>query len=323
MGLSEFDLIDRYFARCGAERPDVELGVGDDAALLIPAAGRRLAWATDTLVAGRHFPEGADAAAVGHKALAVNLSDLAAMGAEPAWATLALTLPEAEEAWLTGFATGLCDLATEHHLALVGGDTTGGPLTVTVGVAGFVDRPLRRDGARAGDGIWVTGEVGGGGIGLEAALDRLAAGASDRAALLDRYYRPQPRVAAGRALARWASAAVDVSDGLAADLGHILAASGVGATLEPGALPLAPSAVNAAGEAATREAALAGGDDYELVVTLPPEREGAAVEALAGLGLALTRIGTIEPEPGLRGREADGRVAPLVAGGHDHFRRDP
>lgn len=323
MGLSEFDLIDRYFAHCGARRPDVELGVGDDAALLIPAAGRRLAWATDTLVAGRHFPEGADPAAVGHKALAVNLSDLAAMGAQPAWATLALTLPEAEEAWLTGFAAGLCDLATEHEVALVGGDTTGGPLTVTVGVAGFVDRPLPRGGARPGDGIWVTGELGGGGIGLEVVLGRLTPGEADGEVLRERYYRPQPRVRAGRALARQATAAVDVSDGLAADLGHILAASGVGATLELVDLPLVPAGVRAAGEEAARQAALAGGDDYELVVTLPPAVEEEAVAAVAETGGTLTRIGTIDPEPGLRGRGADGHVAPLAAGGHDHFRRDP
>lgn len=323
MGLSEFDLIDRYFAHCGARRPDVELGVGDDAALLIPAAGRRLAWATDTLVAGRHFPEGAEAAAVGHKALAVNLSDLAAMGAEPAWATLALTLPEAEESWLTGFAAGLCDLATEHAVALVGGDTTGGPLTVTVGVAGFVDRPLPRGGARPGDGIWVTGELGGGGIGLEVALGRLTPEEADGEALLARYYRPQARVRAGRALARKATAAVDVSDGLAADLGHILAASGAGATLEPADLPLVPAAVRAAGEEAARQAALAGGDDYELVVTLPPSAEEEAVAAVARAGETLTRIGTVEAEPGLRARDLAGEVTPLATGGHDHFRSQP
>lgn len=323
MSLSEFDLIERYFAHCGATRPDVERGVGDDAALLIPAAGRRLAWATDTLVAGRHFPEGAEPAAVGHKALAVNLSDLAAMGAEPAWATLALTLPEAEEAWLTGFAAGLCDLATEHGVALVGGDTTAGPLTITLALAGFVDRPLTRGGARPGDGIWVTGELGGGGIGLEVALGRLTPAEADGAALLQRYYRPQPQVRAGRTLARRATAAVDVSDGLAADLGHILAASGVGATLELAELPLAAAAVNAAGEEATREAALTGGDDYELVVALPPAVEAEMEAAVTADGLAFTRIGTIDAEPGLRGREADGGVAPLAVGGHDHFRSEP
>ncbi len=348
--VNEFELIGRYFAHVGAPRDDVECSVGDDGAVLRSSEdGRRLVWATDTLVAGRHFPDGAEPAAIGHKALAVNLSDLAAMGAEPAWATLALTLPEADPDWLAAFAEGFGALARTHNVALVGGDTTRGPLTITVGVAGWSERPLRRDGARAGDGIFVTGRLGEGLAGLRVALGEVAPEAAVAETLLGRYYFPEPRLGqkGGQKgdsplfsrkkgtvpfLATFlatASAAVDISDGLLADLGHILTASGVGATLEAAALPVSPAATAALGAEAAFDAALHGGDDYELLFTCAdPAAAEAAFGAESGLGsdtgsgtgLAVTRIGTIEAAPGLRLVDADGRATTPAVSGHDHFR---
>ena len=313
--MNEFELIDRYFAACGAEREDVVTGVGDDAAILRPAASGRLLWAVDTLVAGRHFPEGADPAAIGHKALAVNLSDIAAMGGEPAWATLALTLPAADPDWLAGFAEGFCALARAHGVALVGGDTTRGPLAITVSVSGWCEQPLRRDGARVGDGIYVTGCLGEGLAGLRVALGEIEPEPALAETLLRRYYRPEPRLAGKQGTLPF-SAAIDISDGLLADLGHILEASGAGATLEATAIPVSPAATAALGAEAAFDAALHGGDDYELLLT---SSEPSAAEAVRASGLPVTRIGTIEAAPGLRLTCADGRTTTPAIAGHDHF----
>lgn len=318
---SEFELIRKYFAAAGASRQDVVLGVGDDAALLDNGGAQLLALCVDTLVAGVHFPTDAPAEAVGHKALAVNLSDLAAMGAQPAWALLSLTMPEPEPDWLAGFRRGLHALAAAHGVALVGGDTTRGPLAVTVTLVGLVERgrALRRDGARPGDRVYVSGTLG------DAALGLRQWQAGERAGpAVERLQRPQPRVALGRALLGLASAVVDVSDGLAADLGHILARSGVGARLEAARLPLSQTLQACCSPTEALACALGGGDDYELCFTVPVERERSLQQAVAGLGLAVTAIGTIEAAPGLRLVDEQGREVPVPSrGGYDHFGAAP
>ncbi|HSJ47451.1 MAG TPA: thiamine-phosphate kinase [Gammaproteobacteria bacterium] len=313
---SEFSIIDHYFRRSGAERPDVALGIGDDAALLRVPEGQELVVTVDTLVAGVHFPVDTPPVAIGHKALAVNLSDLAAMGATPAWITLALTLPTADNDWLDTFAEGLFALATTHDVQLVGGDTTHGPLSVTVQAMGLVPegRALRRSGAREGDAILVTGYLGDAAL----ALQQGAAASTELRARLD---TPQPRVAAGQALRELASSAIDISDGLLADLGHIVRASAVGAELWMDALPRSVVFRHALG----REQPdwyglpLTGGDDYELCVTLPPERVETARARLAELGLPLTEVGRIRAGQGIRCHHEDGREYQPTSRGYEHF----
>ena len=299
--LSEFELIRKYFDRPAR---NAVLGVGDDAALLRPAEGMELAVSTDLLLEGRHFLAGADARALGHKALAVNLSDMAAMGAAPRWATLALALPSADEAWLEAFARGFFALAGRYGVDLVGGDTTRGPLTICVAIFGDVPpgRALLRSGAADGDEIWVSGELGGA---------ALALAQPDNAAAARRLHEPEPRVELGLRLRGLASAAIDVSDGFAQDLGHILERSRLGAAVEYERLPMFPGA--------SQDQVLAGGDDYELVFTSPRDRR-TAIEALSKeIGLRLTRVGSIragEPELEILDR-AGRRVA--ARRGFDHF----
>ncbi len=313
---SEFGLIARYFTPSPPE-PDagVALGVGDDCTLLDPAAGRQLAVSVDTSVAGVHYPAEAPAEAVGHRALAVSLSDLAAMGARARWCLMALTLEEADEAWLDGFSRGFRGLAEACGVALVGGDVTRGATSIGVTVMGEVapEAALTRHGGRAGDLVAVTGALGGGAGGL-ALWQR---GERDLARpLLERYLLPQPRLTAGQALVGLATAAIDISDGLLADLGHLLERSGVGAVLDPEALPLAEGLVEALGEEGARQAALTGGDDYELLLALPAGNLDEARARLAALGLPLTVIGRLEVEPGLRGVPAADRR------GWQHFQTD-
>lgn len=321
MPLAEFSLIDRYFAARAQRRADVVLGIGDDAALVDVPAGESLAVAVDTLVEGVHFPAGTAPADVGHKALAVNLSDLAAMGAEPRWATLALTLPQADAAWVAAFADGFFALAERFQVELIGGDTTRGPLTVSVQILGTVPagQALRRSGARPGDRIFVTGTLGDAGL----ALRRLQAGGDATAepwpALLVRLQRPEPRVAAGLALRGLASAAIDVSDGLAADLGHVLAAGGVGATLRVDRLPRSAAfrQAVAVGGPDWHGLPLTAGDDYELCFTVPAAQADAVVARLGGL--AVTPIGEIDAQPGLRCVTDDGRAYCIGRDGYEHF----
>jgi len=294
----EFALIERIRARA-AGRGDVLLGIGDDAALLQPPPGQSLAWSTDTLVSGVHFPDDTAPADIGWKALAVNLSDLAAMGARPAWATLALTLPEADADWLDAFLDGFCELADAHGVALVGGDTTRGPLSITIGVQGFVPGGggLRRDGAGFNEDIWVTGTLGD----AAGALRQWRAGGLQSMKLRHRLDRPTPRVDVGLAIAGFANAAIDLSDGLAADLGHVLARSGVGAELDLGRLPTSITlAEHFADEAARWRLQLAGGDDYELCFTAPASNALAIEQALSACDTFATVIGRITREPGLR-----------------------
>ncbi len=315
--MSEFDLIERIRARSQA-RSDVVLGIGDDAALVRVAQGQELAISTDTLVAGVHFPDDTAASEIGWKSLAVNLSDLAAMGAVPAWASLALTLPAPDTDWLDGFLDGFCELAAQHEVALIGGDTTRGPLSITVTVHGLAPagKALRRDGARANDDIWVTGTLGDAAGALEQWRGKRFASAK----LRYRLDHPTPRIAAGLALRDLAHAAIDISDGLAADLGHILRRSGVGAEIDLGRLPASRTlAEHFADERQRWAMQLGGGDDYELCFTAPPAHAFAIEQALAACDTPATVIGNITADRRLSLRTPEGEDFALGDSGYRHF----
>lgn len=318
MSLGEFDLIRTFFQNKGSSRSDTRLGVGDDCALLRPRPGMELAVTVDTLVSGVHFLADTDPVGLGHKALAVNLSDLAAMGAEPAWLTLALTLPETDESWLRGFSRGFLDLAERYGAELVGGDTTRGPLSISVQAMGFIPEQggLRRSTAQPGDGIYVTGELGLAGLGLHGLLGK--AQVDDESAMA-RLLRPEPRVQAGLVLREFASACIDISDGLAGDLGHILAQSLVGATLDWDALPLPDSVRAYVARSGDWHLPLSAGEDYELCFTVAEDREADLMGGLGAMGCAVTRIGTIDKAVGLRMRR-DGQTIALAPSGFQHFR---
>lgn len=312
----EFALVERIRARVRL-RPDVACGIGDDAALLRVPAGQVLAVTSDTLVAGVHFPPGTTPADIGWKALAVNLSDLAAMAATPAWCTLALTLPEPDGDWLEGFLDGFLELADEHALGLVGGDTTRGPLSITITAHGLVPeaQALLRSGARDGHDVWVTGTLGD----AAGALQQWRAGGPASAKLRHRLDRPTPRVAAGLALRGLASAGIDVSDGLAADLGHVLQASGVGAQLDLGRLPTSRTLADHFDEALRWPLQLSGGDDYELCFTAPPSSALAIEQALVACGVPATVVGQVEARPGLRFTSPEGQDYRPASAGFQHF----
>lgn len=314
----EFDLIARHFTRA---TPGAVLGVGDDCALVAPTPGMQLAVSTDILLEGRHFMPQDGPAGLGHKSLAVNLSDLAAMGATPRWATLAIALPAADDAWLAAFARGFYRLADQHGLELVGGDTTRGPLTFSVTVIGEVPAgaALRRDGAQVGDDVWVSGTIGAAALALAYRQGRLAMDPVDAARVLPALYLPTPRVELGLALRGAATAAIDVSDGLLADLGHILERSHVGAELQFDALPTLAVTQKYLHEAVARECVVAGGDDYELCFTAPAAARQAVLAAGERAGVAVTRIGTIREEPGLTVVDAGGNPLPFAQTGYDHF----
>lgn len=343
MSAAEFDLIARIRARIGAgpaPRDDVVLGIGDDAALLQPPAGQQLVVATDTLNRGVHFADDAAPADIGWKSLAVNLSDLAAMGASPAWCTLSLSMPAepgfATEAFVDGFLDGFLELAARHRVVLVGGDTTRGPLSVCVTVIGFVEpgAALRRDGAQAGDEVWVTGTLG------DAAAALALAGIApyceyevrrndgdahtDAERLLERLHRPTPRVGAGRALRGLVHAGIDISDGLLADLGHVCAASGVDACIDADALPVSRALAAACVGNARRALQLSGGDDYELCFTAPPGRRAAIEQALSRGDSTARVIGRIEARQAgaqcaVRVHTSDGSVWTPARKGYQHF----
>lgn len=310
--ISEFDIIRNYFVRAPRRR-EVALGIGDDAALVRVPVGQELALTTDTLVAGRHFPLGTAAADIGWKSLAVSLSDLAAMGAQPAWFTLALTLPEPDTAWLKGFSAGLFELADEHGVDLIGGDTTRGPLSITIQAHGLVPEgyALRRSGAQPGDLICVTGTLGDASLALA-----LSSRASDK--LRQRLNRPVPRVAAGQVLRNFAHACIDISDGLASDLPHLLQASGVGATVKVDSVPASRPFLAAVSPADRMLHQLSGGDDYELCVCIPLDVLDPAEQEL---DCPLTVIGRVTGNPGLAWLDAQGRPLDLVRAGYDHFLR--
>ena len=322
MSVGEFELIRRYFQRQRPVRADVPLGIGDDCALLAPAAGQQLAVSTDMLVEGRHFLSTVDPAALGHKALAVNLSDLAAMGAEPLGFTLALALPQADEVWLEGFSRGLFELADAHGCELVGGDTTRGPLNLCLTVMGQVPPglALKRSAAQVGDDIYASGSLGDARLALAVLRGELALDAAAFTRVRARMERPTPRLALGRALRGVAHAAADVSDGLSGDLGHILVASGVGAELWADALWAATSAdLRACGPDRALDHVLFGGDDYELLFTAPPAVRAAVAQAAEQAGTAVHRIGQITASPGLRLLDARRQPVPLRGRAFDHF----
>jgi thiamine-monophosphate kinase len=319
--LSEFELIARYFDRPRQTGAAVALGIGDDCALLAPTPGMQLAVSCDMLVEGRHFFADVDVASLGHKALAVNLSDLAAMGARPLAFTLALALPAAQESWLAAFSAGLFALADQYKLPLIGGDTTRGPLNICITVFGEVplEQALRRSAARPGDDIWVSGTLGDARLALAASLGELALDQEADSQARPRLLLPQPRVALGLALRGIAHAAIDVSDGLAGDLGHILARSRVGALLDVDALPAGP-VLQRQPLARRRQFTLAGGDDYELCFTAPAAARAAVLAAGAAAATPLARVGRIEPEPGLRLHDSQGQPLALPSQSFDHFR---
>jgi thiamine-monophosphate kinase len=315
---SEFDLIARYFTR---PTPGAELGVGDDAAILRVGAGMELVVSTDMLVSGTHFFADADPFQLGHKALAVNLSDLAAMGATPRWALLSLALPKAEDQWLRRFSEGFFALADQHRVDLVGGDTTRGPLNVSVTIMGEVPRgaALRRSGAQAGDDIWVSGQLGNAALALAQLQGRLQLSEEDFARCAQALHQPQPRVALGLALRGIAHSAIDVSDGLLADLGHILECSHVAAEIRLDALPVSVPLKPHLAQPLGRHCLLAGGDDYELCFTAPVARRDAVAQLGGALGLPLARIGTIVPGSGCLVLDKEGRKIDIGESGYDHF----
>jgi thiamine-monophosphate kinase len=321
--LGEFELIQRFFLRrpARAAQSGIILGIGDDAAVLALPPGTELIAAVDTIVAGRHFPEGTDARSVGHRALAVNLSDIAAMGATPAWATLALTMPGVDAAWLERFSAGFLDLADANEVALVGGDTTRGSLTVSVQILGHVPRgtALRRSGARAGDLLAVTGSLGDAGAGLH--FVTMPPAAETRPAALElirRFEYPTPRVRFGLAARGIATAAMDLSDGLIADLPKLAQASGLAAQVAVERLPLSEAMRAAVPAAQARDWALAAGDDYELLLAVPAPRYAELKAEADRLNLTLTTIGELHAGDGVTWSLNGGEFVPGVRG-WDHF----
>lgn len=319
--LSEFDLIARYFTRPDKINPHTALGVGDDCALLAPAPDNYVAVSSDMLVEGRHFFPGAHPHKLGHKCLAVNLSDLAAMGAKPTAFTLALALPEINEAWLESFSRGMFSLADAHSCELIGGDTTKGPLTICITVFGHVpiNQALRRDAARPGDDIWVSGTLGDARVALAGRQLEVVLDTATVEAAAVRMDQPTPRVSLGMRLRGIAHAALDVSDGLAGDLGHILKASHVGATLNADALPFGPTLDTLPLEI-KRRYALAGGDDYELCFTAPASKREQVLAAAQAADTPVTLIGRIEEETGLRITDQQGQPVNVPLQSFDHFK---
>ncbi|MGH8806884.1 MAG: thiamine-phosphate kinase [Noviherbaspirillum sp.] len=318
--LSEFDLIAQYFTRPPRDAKHVALGVGDDCALLTPSPGMQLAISSDMLVEGRHFFPDADPFKLGHKCLAVNLSDLAAMGARPLAFTLALSLPEARADWLAPFSDGLLALADRHDCDLIGGDTTKGPLNICITIFGEVPtgRALRRDHAQPGDDIWISGTLGDARLALAGYRKELQLDAAILEAAAQRLHAPAPRVALGLALQGIANAAIDISDGLIGDLGHVLKRSQAGATLAVDALPAGPM-LALQPEDVRRRFALAGGDDYELCFTAPAGKRHAVLAAAQASATAVTRVGSIDAAPCLRLVDDQGAALNLQLTSFDHF----
>lgn len=318
--MSEFDLINHYFKSLAGKRTDVLLGIGDDCALLQPPQGKQLAMTADTLVAGVHFPVFTSAFDIGYKSLAVNLSDLAAMGAEPAWAMLALTMPAADEKWLQAFMQGFSELACEHGVQLIGGDTTSGPLSITVQLTGFVtpNQVLRRDTAKPGDKIYVSGTLGDAALGLKKILGQITT-QNSLVHCVSKLNRPVPRLALGRELLAISCCGIDISDGLVADLGHIVKASGCAANVYLKQLPLSDELRNFYGSNIDWSVVAACGDDYELCFTLPPQHETLLKDIAGKCHVQLTCIGEIIPGHGLHCLDESGREVFFDDAGYNHF----
>lgn len=317
--MGEFDLIKRYFTPA-AYPSGVLLGVGDDAAVLDTPPGYRLVAAVDTIVEGVHFPKSSSAYDIGWRALAVNLSDMAAMGAMPRWFTLSLCLPEANDPWLKEFARGLFDLAQAHQVQLVGGDTVKGPVNISIQILGLVENDgwLCRSGAQPGDVLFVSGVPGEAAGGLQVMLQQLELMPAHDV-LQKHFLRPEPRVVLGRALRTLASAAMDVSDGVLTDLHKLCVASGYGADLHLECLPVSAELQAVFGTTQAEQLALNGGDDYELLFTVPRERLSQTEAAMAGTGVKCTPIGVMTRDMGVRCLR-HGVVVPQTVQGYDHFR---
>lgn len=314
--MAEFELIAKYFTRPA----QADLGVGDDAALIRVRPGYQLAISADMSVAGTHFFADIDPFAIGWKSMAVNVSDMAAMGAEPKWATLSIALPQIDDAWLQRFSAGLFACADAFGVSLIGGDTTRGPLNIAINILGEVPlgQALQRNGARAGDDVWVSGVLGQAALWLQHRLGKLDLHAQDVAVLATAMHAPQPRVALGQALRGIATAVLDISDGLLADLTHILEASAVGAALDWPAMPKPLLQQSAVSEAMLQQAVMAGGDDYELCFTAAPQHRDALSALAAQLALPLHRIGHITEAPGLQVFDGEAAVV-LSQKGYAHF----
>ncbi|HLX23680.1 MAG TPA: thiamine-phosphate kinase [Usitatibacter sp.] len=314
----EFELIAKHFTRPAA---NAVLGVGDDAALVDVSNGMDLAVSTDTMVSGTHFFPDVDPENLGHKALAVNLSDMAAMGAMPYWTMLALTLPSVDDDWLAAFAKGFFDLAAEFDVSLIGGDTTRGPLSLTVTIMGEVPAgaALRRNGAKAGNDVWVSGNIGDAALAVAHRHGKVVLTETDYHEAVMRLYEPAPRVKLGQALRGMATAAIDVSDGLLADLGHICRLSGVGATVDVNSIPVSPIGGRHVSSSAGLTAIVAGGDDYELCFTAPANARESIAELTDMLNIPLTRIGQIRRGKGVSLLGPEGKPMKIDGRGYDHF----
>ncbi|EBU3309310.1 thiamine-phosphate kinase [Salmonella enterica] len=322
MACGEFSLIARYFDRVRSTRLDVETGIGDDCALLNIPEKQTLAISTDTLVAGNHFLPDIDPADLAYKALAVNLSDLAAMGADPVWLTLAITLPEVDEPWLEAFSDSLFELLNYYDMQLIGGDTTRGPLSMTLGIHGYIPagRALKRAGAKPGDWIYITGTPGDSAAGLAVLQNRLLVSEeTDAHYFIKRHLRPTPRILHGQALRDIASAAIDISDGLISDLGHIVKASGCGAKVDVDALPKSAAMMRHVDAGQALRWTLSGGEDYELCFTVPELNRGALDVAIGQLGVPFTCIGQMSADVEGLSFVRDGMPVTFDWKGYDHF----
>ncbi|MDY6994512.1 MAG: thiamine-phosphate kinase [Pseudomonadota bacterium] len=320
MAKTEFELIHHYFKPLSVPSEQVTLGIGDDAALCLPPPGMQLAISVDTLVAGVHFPQDTAPEDIGYKALAVNLSDMAAMGAKPAWFTLALTCPQIDEQWLAQFCQGMTTLAKLAEVSLIGGDTTQGPLAITIHIIGLLPQhqALRRGGAQAGEGIYVTGTLGDAGLGLASITQQLTLPPTAKTYVESRLNRPTPRWQEGQALRGLATSAIDISDGLFSDLEHILQENALGAAIFLSQLPLSSAMRELVTPEAAWELALTAGDDYELCFTLPVQQHAALAKALPMT--VYTRIGTLETKPGVRCWLPEGQLWIPKRSGYQHFK---
>lgn len=319
--MKEFELINRFFTGRGITRRDVDLGIGDDCALVTIPEGCQLAVTTDTLVEGVHFFSDISPKALGHRILAVNLSDLAAMGAEPAWISIGLTLPNVDEAWLEQFTEGMHDIAEYYNVQLIGGDTTQGPLTITVCAKGIVPKgkALTRSGAKVGDWLYVTGDLGDAALAIEARKQGWELSDVDRSYAQKKFDYPAPQVAAGQVLRGLANSAIDISDGLLADLNHILAHSGVGATIHADKVPVSDALKNLPDEEVRLMLAMAYGDDYQLLFTVPDSNRVAVEKRLAEYGVTPTCIGQINANAGDVSLLYKDKPWPFPATGFEHF----
>ena len=321
--MKEFELIKRYFTEQIVKRKDVLIGIGDDCAILTPPENYHIAVTTDTLVAGVHFPQDTTPRAIGHKAIAVNLSDLAAMGAEPTWVSLAITLPSVDEMWINEFCAGIFELCEFYNVQLIGGDTTQGPLSITITAQGIVpaESQLTRCGARPGDWIYVTGEIGDAALALKSKLEGLQIESVFQEQVQQRLDCPKPRVLAGQTLRKYASAAIDISDGLLSDLQHICDASNVGANIVLEDLPLSNAMIETLGQDKAIELATVGGDDYELLFTVSEDNKVGMETAIANIGVDVTCIGQLNGSHKIT-TTLNSKPIHINANGYQHFNSD-